>query len=162
MRTGRKRKIGHRYPSGDLKRPNEHNHPELAAIYVIELTGGLVKIGVSINPARRENQMFGSTEDAKLICCFWLNEKRARDLEKTIHKQFRQKSFHAKDEIYYLDAETAIAMIKPILKEAKITGIEQFDLTPQPFNSEYISSTGMAANGGAVRRGRRRRNSPAP
>src|SRR5262245_42696111 len=111
MWTGRKRKTGHRHASGDLKQP-AYERPGRAAVYVIEISDGLVKIGVTAATRRRAMQIDRLHENSALVCCFWMEETEARRLEQAIHEEFRSKPFHASGEQYYLDAETAIAMIK--------------------------------------------------
>lgn len=142
MRAGRKRKIGHRYASGDLKRTDEHERRGFAAVYVIEISDGLVKIGVTATIRIRALAHDRNYKNSALICCFWMEEARARELEKTIHAEFRGKPFHAGGEKYYLDAETAIAMIKPMIgTESEIVGLERFDLTKPPSATEYAFCT---------------------
>jgi hypothetical protein len=162
MRAGRKRKIGHRFASGKL-RGATHKCPGRAAVYVIEIADGLVKIGVTASTRSRAMQIDRLHENSALVCCFWMEETEARRLEKAIHAEFKGKPFHASGEKYYLDAETAIAMIKARLgSESEIVGLERFDLTPEKFDCNYRSSTGMTRDGYVARTGRRKRYSPGP
>lgn len=152
MWAGRKRKIGHRFASGGLRRAT-HERPGFAAVYVIEIADGLVKIGVTASTRRRALQIDRLHENSALICCFWMEEQKARDLEQAIHGEFMGKPFHASGEKYYLDAETAIAMIKARLgSESEIVGVERFDLTMPPSGSQYASSTHRARTGLVVKR----------
>jgi len=95
-------------------------------------------------------------ENSALVCCFWMEEAEARRLERALHNEFRGKPFHAGDEKYYLDAETAITMIKARLGgQSEIAGIERFDLTKPPIELEYASCTSRARNGFTARLGKK-------
>jgi Meiotically up-regulated gene 113 len=131
-RRGRPRKAGPRYPSGDLQQP-EPPFPGKAAVYVIELAAGIVKIGYSKNPASRINDLLGAREQpAALICSFWMDAAIAFKIEQKVHRKLQKTSVHARGEMYYLDAEAAIAIIKAIIgkqQPVEIAGLEQF--TPE-------------------------------
>src|SRR5262245_35060936 len=138
MRCGRPRKIGPRFPSGQL-RQETRDQSGLAAVYILEISDGLVKIGFSEHPERRSLDLDRSYKGSALICCFWLKTEQAKRLEKRIHQKFKSKSFHASGEKYFLDVETAVAMIKQMLKgrNVAITGLES--LTKEENPSKNVS-----------------------
>lgn len=133
-RRGRPRKLGSRYPgSGNLiQGAKPPPFPGKTAVYVIELADGIVKIGYSKNPQERIKALLvGHERPAALICCFWMVDMDAPRIERAIHKKLRATKIHARGEMYYLDAEMAIAMIKAAIgkRPMEAIGIEYF--TPE-------------------------------
>ena len=138
-RRGRKRKIGIRWANGNRVLPSKPApFPGKSAVYVIELADGIVKIGRSQNPQERiKDLLVGHERPAALICCFWMADAEAVKVESKVHKKLRTTDIHARGEMYYLDAETAIAMIKAIIgkRPMEAIGIEYFApevLSPRP------------------------------
>jgi hypothetical protein len=126
-RRGRPRKIGQRFPSGNLNL-SERPFPGKSAIYVIELTDGIIKIGRSQNPQERiKSMLVGYEQPPALICCFWMADADAVKIELKIHRKLQATNAHARGEMYYLDAEAAIATIKAIIgkRPVELVGLEQ-------------------------------------
>jgi Meiotically up-regulated gene 113 len=133
-RAGRPRQVGPRFPGGKL-RLHKRPFPGKSAVYVIELSPGLIKIGRSQNPQQRIDElMTGREHPAALICCFWMDEAIAKTIERRVHKGLQKTSAHARAEMYYLDVETAIAVIKATIgkRDAKMVGIERFGPDVRP------------------------------
>ena len=135
-RRGRPRKITSRYPDGRLRAvAKPAPYPGKSAVYVIELADAIVKIGLSQDPRKRiKGLMTGHERPAMLVCCFWMASADAAKIERKTHKILRQTSAHAHGEIYYLDAETAISMIKVIIgrRVTDTIGIERFEPEVSP------------------------------
>ena len=133
----------------------------LAAVYVIEIADGMVKVGFSGRPKERAAQINNLHRGSALLCCFWMEEDKARRLEESFHRKFKGKPIHATGELYYLDAETAIAMIKKMAKgKAMMEGLEKLDLTFQQTPSQYASWNERVLLGMPVRSKLRRRPAP--
>jgi hypothetical protein len=123
-KTGRKRKSGQRYASGDLKKPWKPRrvdwlYPlagECEAIYVLEAGHGVVKIGHSIDPRHRVGQLqVGQHVPLTLNWYVWLQKADAIAIEAAFHKAMRRTARHAMGELYYLGSEDAVKIINTLI-----------------------------------------------
>jgi hypothetical protein len=70
-----------------------------------------------------------------------MDEFEAGAVEREVHRTLRKTNVHARGEIYYLDAETAIAVIKAVIgnRAAEMVGVERLQS-----ESDLISSGDLA------------------
>ena len=123
MRAGRKRKAGYRQPNGQLSRryPGSERREGQAAVYIIEIKEGVVKIGHSACPQDRVRTLQdGQLEDIKLLWCLWMPLDKAREVEELVHRKLKASPIHLKGEMYYFDVDGAAQIIFAAMQQVGV------------------------------------------